>query len=239
MRDWKLSCICAAVLLTATTAMGAYAQAGGQRGGRGGGRNAGPLTIATVPVDLLATELKLTDDQKTKITAARTKMQQDLQAARPAAGAATDRQAQAAKRQEINQQAVKDIEEVLTPDQKKQEPDLIKNLSALRSTGIPMPTYGDLKLTDEQRTKLAALAGDIDKDRAQKMKDMQEARQAGDQAKVTEIQQSLRGGNTPNEKALALLTDSQKETITKYQKDHPARAGRGGRQGAAPPPVQF
>jgi hypothetical protein len=252
MRISKMSLIGAAVVLGSCVAVGALAQAqpGGGRQGRGQGRGGfgqgrfggGQMTLLNVPMDLLVKELKLTDDQKTAITAVQTKERADLQALRqpPADGSQPDRQAMCTKMTEIQQKAAKDAEAVLKDDQKTDATALLKNLQALQAVRIPYQTYGDLKLTAEQKTKLAALAADITKDRAAKQKELVEAQQAGDQAKVREIFTAMRGNGQPDEKATAILTADQKEVVTKYIKDHPAPAGGGRRfgpgAGGAPPP---
>jgi hypothetical protein len=151
------------------------------------------------------------------------------------------------KMQEIQQKGAKDAEAILKDDQKPAATALLKDLTALQSVRIPIATYSDLKLTADQKTKLAAVSADITKDRAAKMQEMQAARQAGDQAKMQEIMQSMRGNGQPDEKALAVLTADQKDFVTKYIKDHPAGpGGPGGRRfgpgagagaGAAPPPL--
>jgi len=247
MQVWKMGGLCAAVVLVASVSLSAIAQgapgAGQGRGqGRGGfGQGRGgfgqQITISNIPDAVLASELKLTDDQKTKIAAIKKKSRDDMQALQPTDGSQPDFRALAPKMQEINQQTTKDIEAALTDDQKTQSKGLIKDLQSLRSVGIPIETYGDLKLTDDEKKKITALATDIDKDRTQKIQDAQAARQAGDQAKAQEIMQSLRGTGGPNEKALAVLTDTQKETVTKYIKDHPqGRRPGGARPGGNPPP---
>ena len=89
--------------------------AGGQRQGggqRGGGR--GQMTPAQ-QIERLETAVgKLTDDQKTKITAIYEKAQKDMQALRDAGG---DPQANRPKMQEIQQNSRKDVRALLTPEQ--------------------------------------------------------------------------------------------------------------------------
>ncbi len=257
MRMSKMSWIGAAVVLGSCAAVSALAQAdpaqppgGRQRrpGGFGqGGRFGGQLSLVSVNVDVLAKELKLTDEQKTSITAARTKMQTDMQAAfqPPADGSQPDRQAMQTKMQEINKTATKEIEAALKDDQKADAVVLLKNLQTLQTLRIPYQTYSDLKLTDDEKTKLGALAADAAKDRAAKMQEMQAARQAGDQEKMQQLMQSLRGTGQPDDKAMAALTADQKDLVTKYIKDHPQGRrpggfgpGGGARAGGNAPPPQ-
>ena len=256
MRVSKFGWVGAAILMGTCGAAGAFAQdpaqppaggarrAGGQgRGGAGGfgqggfgqGRAGGQMSLVTVPVDILAKELKLTDDQKTALKAAQSKYQTDLRASfqPPADGAQVDRQARQAKMQEITQTATKEIDGILKDDQKPGATALVKNLQLLQSLRIPFQTYSDLKITDEQKTKLTALAADSQKDRTAKMQEMQAARQAGDNEKAQQIMQSMFGNGQPDEKTLAVLTADQKEVITKYVKANPPR--QGGRPGAFGP----
>jgi hypothetical protein len=214
---------------------------GGRRGGGqgrfGGGQGRfgafGQMTLVNAPLDVLTKELKLTDDQKTAITAARTKNQEDMRALmQPGAdGQRPNFQELQPKMQEISQKGVKDIEAILKDDQKAAAPGLLKDLTTLQTLRIPIQTYSDLKLTSEQKTKLNAVSADIAKDRAAKQQELQTAAQAGDQAKVQEIRQSMFGNGQPNEKALAVLTSDQKDLVTKYIKDHPAGQGGGRRFG--------
>ena len=248
------SCVAAAAFAQdAPPAGGRQGRAGGGQGrggfGQGGfgqGRFGGGLSLVTVPVDVLAKELKLTDEQKTAIAAAQMKQQTEQRALfQPSAdGTPPDRQAMQAKMTELNQSATKEIEAILK-DKKADADTLVKSLSTLQTLRIPIQTYSDLKLTSDEKTKLVALAADVAKDRAAKMQEMQTARQAGDQAKVQELMAAFRPNGQPDEKALAALTADQKDLITKYIKDHPAPQGgprRGGfgpgagAAGAAPPP---
>ena len=227
----------AIAVLGSCVAVGAMAQppaAGqppaGRQGGRGGafgrGRFGQPLTLANAPLDVLSTELKLTDDQKTAIAATRAKVQTDMAALRPTDGTQPNFQELMPKIQEINQKAVKDIEAVLKDDQKSDAPALLKNLQVLQSLRIPLQTYSDLKLTAEARTKLSEVAASVAKDMAAKAQELQTARDAGDQAKMQELMVAMRGNRQPNEKALASLTAEQRDLIAKYIKDHPQQGGR-------------
>jgi hypothetical protein len=248
MRGGKLGSICAAILLGCCIAGTALAQGqpggagagGGRRQGRGGGQGrgqfgrGGQLSLATVSADVLGSELSLNDDQKTKIKAIQEQTQKDLAALRPQAGApAGNPQETAQKRRDINTKATADINAVLTDDQKTKSGPLLKKLSAVQSVGIPVGVYGELKLTDDQVTKLTELSAEVTKERTQKLADAQAARQAGDTAKAQEIQASLRTTG-PNEKAKAILTDAQKASVEKWMKDHPAPQGR--RRNAQPNP---
>jgi len=234
MRGGRVGLIFAAVALGCCIAGTALAQAqpggagaGGRRQGRGQGRGGqfgrgAQVTLASLSVDAWGTELGLNDDQKTKIKAVQEQAQKDLAALRPQAGAApANPQETAQKRREINTKATADINAILTDDQKTKSGPLLKKLGSLQAVGIPAGVYGELKLTDDQVTKLTAVSDEVTKDRTQKLADATAAQQAGDTAKAQEIRQSLRTTG-PNEKAMAILTDAQKASVQKWIKDHPA-----------------
>jgi hypothetical protein len=247
MKGLKLGLMCAAVLFTATIHTGALAQdAGaappqapgggrgfGQRGFGGFGRFGGPLSLATLPLPYITSALELTDDQKTKIQAVQEKARSDMQAARPAPGEQPDFNAMREKMTAINTQAKTDIEAVLTDAQKKKVEGMLKDAGTYQGVNIPLEVVPDLKVTAEQKTKLAEIAATAAKERQATMKDMQDAQQSGDQQKLQEIRQSMMASfQATQEKAQAVLTDTQKAAIKKYQDEHPRPNRRGGPGGA-------
>ncbi|HLJ54308.1 MAG TPA: hypothetical protein VKT77_04660 [Chthonomonadaceae bacterium] len=248
MQFAKFGLVGAAVVLGACIAGTALAQdngqppAGARRGGqgRGGfgqfGRGGGQLMLVNLPADMLTKELKLSDDQKSSFEKVQTKFRADQQALRPQPGSPPDPDARQ-KMVDLSTAAQKDVDAILNTDQKTTATALVKDLTSLNSVGIPWQTYSDLKLTGEQKTKIAAISADVMKERQQKMADLQAARQAGDNQKAQEIMQSMFGNGQPNEKALAVLTADQKDLVTKYVKEHPQRpfGPGGGRRPANPP----
>src|SRR5690242_14763258 len=98
MRYGNLGLICAAAVLMTAVCVSSFAQGqpggaggagrqgrgqgGGQRGQRGGG-----MTINNIPAGVLASELGLTSDQKTKIAGIQTKLTNDLKPLAPQQGA--------------------------------------------------------------------------------------------------------------------------------------------------------
>ena len=183
----------------------AQAQPGAGRGqGRGQGRGgARGVSLANLPIGALDSILKLTADQKTKATAIQEKYRTDTAALRPAQGQAPD-PANTAKLRELTTQANKDLEALLTDEQKTKWTAARKDLALLASAGIPPALFTDIKLTDEQKIKLAAIQKETtDKVQAlpqdQRRAAMQEARQ----------------------KAADVLTADQKAAIEKYNKEHP------------------
>src|SRR5205809_6429627 len=94
----------------AAPAAGRRAQGG--QGQRGGGR----VSLATLPIKALDATVKLTDDEKSKITAIQEKYKTDAQALRPAQGAQPD-PANRQKMRDLSTKANTDIEAVLTKEQ--------------------------------------------------------------------------------------------------------------------------
>src|SRR2546428_9282960 len=84
--------------------------------GAQGQRGAGRVTLATLPIKALDATVKLTDDEKTKITAIQEKYKTDAQALRPAQGAQPD-PANRQKLRDLSMKANTDIEAVLTKEQ--------------------------------------------------------------------------------------------------------------------------
>jgi Spy/CpxP family protein refolding chaperone len=225
MRLRNLSAACAATLLLATMGLTVRAQgAGGGQGfggGQGGGQRRGGRgnNLAQVPVSVLGYELKLTADQKTKIQAIQDTLADTIKKAQaPAAGGQPDFQALRASYTQANT----DITAVLTDDQKAKLPDMFKALAPYNTVGIPLGVLPSLKLTEDQKTKIAAIADDA----STKTRDAFQNAQGGDrQAAMTAIQAIRKDAG---DKAVALLTESQKTTLEAYKKAHPQPQGFGG-----------
>lgn len=179
---------------------------GGQRQGGGGQRGGqGRVFLSTVPVLYMKSELKLTDEQVTKITAIRTKAQDEIKAMRAAITPGGDPMARREanmKVQEANKKTDDEIKAVLNEDQTKMLPDFMKETQALVGAGLPATTLGDLKLTLDQKKKIVELTDKMQAD----LKDVPRAER---RAKQQELRKDL------SEKAMALMTDEQKETLKK------------------------
>lgn len=177
----------------------------GQRGQRGQrqGRGARGASLVTLPAKTLDSILKLTADQKTKVTAIQEKYAADAKLLRPAPGQPAD-PANTGKLRALNQQANKDIEEILTAEQKTKWADARKELAVYAAAGIPAALYGTVKLTDDQKTKLQALA----KETAEKTRGL-----APDQRRAA--------NQEARQKAADILTADQKAAIEKYRKENP------------------
>jgi Spy/CpxP family protein refolding chaperone len=137
-----------------------------------------------------------------------------------------------------NKQAGDRIMAVLTATQKQALPGLLKELDTLRGAGIPAETYGDLKLTADQKTRLAAVAR---KSQQQMRQDMDKARQGNDFAAMRDTMQQSR--QKTREQVMSILTAEQHKVLEQFRKDHPRPQGRdgfgpppGGRPGGPPRP---
>lgn len=238
MRSNNIGLLALTTLVLASTSVSVFAQAtpapapgGGQGGGqrRGGGR----VTLSGLTMETMDYGLKLTPVQKTQIkTILDTKDTQTkalppippFVAGQPPADPQAMRDA-FQKRQEISTTADTAITALLTDDQKAKMPDFMKELGAMQGTGIPVAIYANLKLTDAQKTKIAALA-------AANQEKQTAARAAGQRM-------------TPEDRAAYqkdvqdVLTPTQHAMIEKYTKDHPQPAfgGRGNRPAAPPAPA--
>ena len=104
-------------------------------------------------------KLKLTDDQKTKIGAVQTQYTTDSKALQPAPGTPPDPDARQ-KMTDLSAKATRDIEDILTPEQKPKVVELLRTLTGYNTLGLPPAVLPDLKLTDDQMKKLDDLATD-------------------------------------------------------------------------------
>jgi len=256
MRYGKLGLILtAAVLMTAVSVTSfAQAQPGAGGGRQGGGQRRGggfQLSVATVPASILASELGLSDAQKTKIKTIQDKLAEDLKPLTPKPGDPPPDQQTAqenrTRRNELTQNAVKDIEAELNETQKTKWPDVQKSLQGITMVGIPVGALDELKLTPDEKTKIAKIADEASKSQQGTMQQMREARQNMDQQKMQELGQEMQKNMTKaHEDATAVLTADQKKSLEAYLKAHPQPqfgGGRGGRApggappGGAPPPA--
>jgi Spy/CpxP family protein refolding chaperone len=217
MQRVRIGWIGAAVALMITLSVAAIAQGepgqgGGRRFGRQGGRG---MMLAQIPVAALDAELKLNADQKTKIAAIHDRFEADTKNLRPQPGTQPE-PANFQKLRELSQQANQEIQAVLTEPQKAKLPAVTRNLMMLRTVGIPIQIYGDLKLTEAQKQQIQTIARETQEKRRGLSAD--ERREKG-----RELRQEAQS------KVSALLTASQKTTIANYEKAHPR--GRGGRRG--------
>ena len=221
-----LACMCVVSLAQGPGGQGRGPGGGGQ-GGRGGGRG---MSVASLPVNALDAMVKLTPDQKTKITAIHNKHVKELTALRPQPGAGFDQGAMQ-KMRDLNTRTTGEIEALLTPDQKTKMQSARQELRVYRMAGIPLGLYGQIKLTADQKTKLQALAPAGGGGRGQGGPGGPGGPPGGPPGGQPGGQRGGGGGfQQMREKAEAILTPAQKTQIAAYLKAHPeeARGGRGG-----------
>ncbi len=175
--------------------------AGAPGAGRQGGGRA-PVSLATAPIKVIDSFLKLTDDEKTKIT----KIQEDYKT--EATAAAGDRTAITAARTK----ATEGIDAILTADQKTKWTEIAPSVTLLvQSRTVTIGTLVDLKLTADQWTKIKAAA----KDTGEKIKALPDAdRRTGRAPLIAEFKTA----------AEAVLTVDQKAIIEKAKAAAAAKA---------------
>ena len=175
---------------------------GGPGGGGPRGRQPRPMSVAQVPMDVMDSYLGLSESQHSSIE----KIIADLRAtmprppARPQPGedngqppqrpSREEMEARRAKMDAADKKASAAIEGVLTVDQKKKLPTLVKALGTLRRIGFALPVTAQLKLTNTQLTKLAALGQDASPDKI-------EAVLTADQKQMVQENQMRRGPGGP------------------------------------------
>jgi hypothetical protein len=181
---------------------------GMQGGGRGrGGRQMG---AAMLPVATLDAIVKLSPDQKTKVTGIHDGLEKSMTAMRSAPGQRPDFQKMMGQMTQANQA----IDAVLTVPQKTKLAAAMKEIALYRMAGIPSGMYGQIKLTAAQKTSLLQI--------------QQSVVGAGGPPDRNAMQAA-------REKAAAVLTPAQKQQVEDYQKAHPnERRGGGGRRAAGP-----
>lgn len=238
------ACGLTAILMSASTATLAQQQPppgggfpGGFRGGQGGRFGNQTPTLGNMPIDVLASSLDLKDDQKTAIQkiqmAARTESRSIDP--RPAQGDpppdATERKARQEKIAALDKKTISDIEALLTDDQKKMLPDLLKDAKLYNAARIPLQLRKDLALTDDQKKAIAEISDTAAKAMQEKMK---EAQASGDFGAIRQLMQDSQ--KDTHDKIFAKLTEAQKTKIDDYAKAHPQPQRRPGGNGAPPPP---
>ena len=134
------------------------------------------------------------------------------------------------KMQNMANQATSSIEAVLTPEQKKRLPGALKEIGAMRQSGIPLETLADLKLSSDQKARIAGIS-----DKSQKEMEAKLKASNGDFRSLGSAFQDAR--TKTHESVMAVLSPSQKSIVDKYEKDHPRRGfgGPGGGGGFGGP----
>lgn len=221
MRVKQLGVLAAALAMAVTLAIGAGAQTQRPNRQRQATQREARLSAAQVPVDLLKSVCKLTDEQATKIEAIQKKLAEDLRALRPQPGATPDPSA-AQKRRELTQKATSEINDILTAEQKEALKAAVPQITALRAANVPLQVVGKLQLTEEQKQKMAEIAKELREKTANLPADER-------RAKMRELNAEART------KVEAILTPEQKDIIKKYNEENRARRQRTGGRRQTPP----
>jgi Spy/CpxP family protein refolding chaperone len=191
-RGWKG----AALALAATMLLAGAALA--QRGfGRGGGFGGNVLSIPEVQA-----ELKLTDDQKTKVTDALAKLREQRQSQGQNFQSLSQEERQkllADRRAEEDKQ----LGAILNADQMKRYHQLVLQRQGMTAV-LDKPVADELKLTDDQRTKIQAV---VDEQSAAR-RELFQGGGGGDREAMMKKFQEMR--KQTDEKIASLLTDDQK-----------------------------
>jgi Spy/CpxP family protein refolding chaperone len=195
-RGWKSAAL--ALVATAALASSALAQRGGGFG-RGGGGGANMLRVPEVQA-----ELKLTDDQKTKLTAALDKLREQRQNS----GQDFQSLSQEERTKLMAQRRAEDdkaLADVLNADQMKRYHQLQLQQQGLSAVLQDKAVADELKITDDQRTKIQTI---VDDQRSAMRELFQGGGGGGDRQAMMQKMQDLR--KQTDEKIAAVLTDDQK-----------------------------
>jgi DNA-binding MarR family transcriptional regulator len=174
--------------------------AGGALAQRGGGFGRGGGGAAMLRLPEVQSQLKLTDEQKTKVTDALAKLQEQRQGQSFQGLSPEERQKMLAVWRAAEDKLLGDV---LNADQMKRYHQLVLQQQGM-SAVVDKAVADQLKLTDDQKTKIQAV---IDEQRAA----MQELRQNGgtqDREAMMKKMQEMR--KQTDEKIASLLTDDQK-----------------------------
>lgn len=238
-------------LLTMLSANPAYAQrqGGGQRGGAGGRmgmlNSPGLNQLMLLRNESVQSDLKLTDDQKSKATALAEKVQSEMQGAFSELGE-LDPEDREAKMEELRKTAqergkavLAEVSAILQPEQS----------ARLKQIGLQMRGIGaladeevaaELKLSDDQKKQLAAIREQSETEMRDAFRQVREGG-GGDRDAMRAKMEGLRKAS--NDKALAVLNADQKAQFEKMQgpkadvrfEGGPGRGAPGGGQRRRPP----
>jgi Spy/CpxP family protein refolding chaperone len=203
---------------------------GGPRPGGPGGRPFDDALI-NVPLDALASSLKLTASQRTQIG----KIQDDVHKrfaammGRPGGGPPNfeGMRANFEKIARMDSEGTAKIKALLTPAQKKALPAVLQASENMDVVGIPSALIGSLKLTGDQNRKIAAIATGA---RQQMRAAMSQSRGNMDFAAMRDAM--MKRQKATHDKAMAVLNGTQRAKVEQYLKAHPRR----GPGGFGPPP---
>jgi len=202
------------ILIAAASALvcGAMAQGGGFGQGRRGGFGMQGDPLQLTGREDVQKDLALTDDQKTKLTELRDKVQAKMgeafQAARDAAGDDRDamRKAMQATMAKISEENAKAVAEILTADQSKRLKEIIVQFAGVQVVVNNKEIQKELGITDEQKAKFTELQT---RQQTATREAMQNAQ--GDQAAMREI--FTKNAKIMEEEVNKVLTDAQKAKL--------------------------
>lgn len=175
------------------------------------GKGRGQAGLASIPVDVLAGPLKLTDDQKTKIKASQEKVAKAMAEAQKAAGAGGGSDAGRQAVRDARQAANKEITAVLTAEQIGKVEGVVREFGSYQQLGIPLQVLGELKLTDGQKSKIKPIAEEMQR----KVQGLRARGGQPDRQAMQQIRQDYAA------KVTAILTAEQKAAIETWRKANP------------------
>ncbi|MBC7529881.1 MAG: hypothetical protein H7308_20315 [Chthonomonadaceae bacterium] len=186
-----------------------------------------PLTLSMLPPDYLKSELKLTDEQVVKIESLQKASQADMMkivedptappppSLEPSETPLPPDQEEKLRAFEkkistVTDKADEDVKAVLTEEQTKLLPSLMKETQSLVDAGLPLTLLTDLKLTPDQKKQIGSALDEMDG----KLKD---ATPEDRRAKMKVMRKELR------EKVTGILTDEQKEMLKKSRENEKSK----------------
>ena len=196
--------------------------------GGGRGQSQRPMTLAEIPLPVLAMGLRLSEAQAGAIERAQQDFRQQMRAMRPRPGQqngppdAKMQDTAMAKRQELTRSTIAAITASLTPQQRAQLPALERSVKVLQGIGAPLYLYGQLRLSMAQEQQIATLLESGPADVQQSAAVAQQSNQFG--AGVMAARQARRKQRA---RIREILTPEQQEMIDYAQPPYPMPPGGG------------
>lgn len=195
------------VIAAATLAVASFAQGGGFGGGQGRGmRMMGGSPTMLLREEEVQTELKLTDEQKSKIGEIQGSMRERMQPIMQEA--AGDREKMTAAFAKVMEGMTKEINAVLTADQQKRLKEIFVQRTG-NSVVLQKDFQKELKMTDEQIKKVDDLNK---KSQAANMALFQKMRD-GDLTQEEVTDKTTKNSKALNDEIGKILTDDQKAKL--------------------------
>ena len=229
-----LSVACLTLLGSALLAQGPGGPGGPRGGFFGGPMMRGGGSILMVPMPILKQQLGLSSSQESQLNTIHKDMQQEMQSLRPQRpqnGQRPDMQTMQAHFQKMRtmmEDYNKKALAVLTPEQQKKAPKVVKLVNDANTVGIPAEVLPQLKLSSDQVKHIESIANDSQK---QMQAAFQNARQNNDFSSMRQTMMQTR--STAHSNAMTVLTDNQVNIVNNYLKNHPR--GMGGPRGGQRP----